>query len=432
MLVMPLRAQGLRSQISQLFIFGPGQDPLFLGGTADPNNPAAIQLHGNHFVPAASASNGTVISFITSAISGNVADFPFSSASGGTTFRFEGGAPVATSISPGPVFAERAQTMGRGRALLGFSYNTFSYASLRGVDLNNIQLTFTHENVTGPACDSIVGKSCDPMGVPTLENDLMAFNLALDIKVSLASFVLTYGISDHLDIGIALPVVSTTMSGHSEAQIIPFGGTTATHFFAGTPDNPVLTATRFIQGSATGLGDVAVRMKLGVHSSDQGSVAILMDGRFPTGSEKDLLGSGKFSGRLLGILSARYGSFSPHANIGYLYRAGQERNDMVLATGGFDDLLTPSIMLAADVISQFQVGDSKLVVPGIVNIEVPFKRTVRPSDIPDTRDDLINGSLGFKFMLGGGATLVTNALLPLNRGGLRPNVLYTFGVEYNF
>ena len=93
------RAQGLRDQISQLFIFGPGQDPLFLAGTADPSNPANIQVHGTHFIPSAAAGNGSIIDFITTAISGNVADFPFSAASGGTTFRFEGGAPVATSIS---------------------------------------------------------------------------------------------------------------------------------------------------------------------------------------------------------------------------------------------------------------------------------------------------------------------------------------------
>src|SRR5512147_1587377 len=244
MLSTPLMAQGLRDQISQLFIFGPGEDPLFLAGTADPNNPASIQLHGTHFIPSASAGNGTIISFITSAVSTNVADFPFSAASGGTTFRFEGGAPVATSTSPGPVFAERAQTLGRGRTLVGFAYSSFRYASLRGVDLDNLQLTFTHQNVTGPTCDSIVGRSCTPMGVPTLENDIMPFTLALDIHVSVASFVLTYGISDRLDIGVALPLVTTSLSGHSFAQIIPFGGTTATHFFAGTPANPVLGASR--------------------------------------------------------------------------------------------------------------------------------------------------------------------------------------------
>src|SRR4051812_45791189 len=45
--------QGLRDKISQLFIFGGGADPLFLAGSADPNNPASIRAHGEHFVPAA-------------------------------------------------------------------------------------------------------------------------------------------------------------------------------------------------------------------------------------------------------------------------------------------------------------------------------------------------------------------------------------------
>jgi hypothetical protein len=432
MLCAPLRAQGLRSQIGQLFIFGPGEDPLFLAGTADPNNPASIQIHGTHFIPSAVSSNGTVISFITGAISTNVADFPFSSASGGTTFRFEGGVPVATSTSPGPVFAERAQTLGSGRVLMGFAYNSFRYSTLRGVDLNNILLTFTHENVTGPACDSIVGASCDPQGVPTLENDVMAFNLALDIHVTVASFVLTYGLTDHLDFGIALPLVSTTLDGHSFAQIIPFGGTTATHFFAGTPQNPVLNASRFVQGSATGIGDVAARLKLNLHSSEHGGMAILADGRFPTGSETDLLGAGKFSGRLVGVVSGQFGSFAPHANVGYLYRTGKERNDAVVGTLGFDNQMAPWATVVVDLISQFQVGDSKLTLPGIVTITKPFLRTVNPSDIPDTRDDLVNASFGFKFTLNQGPSIITNALWPLNRGGLRPNVLYTLGVEYSF
>ena len=425
------QAQGLRDLVSQLFIFGPGQDPLFLAGTADPNNPASITVHGNHFVPSASAQNGTIISFITNAISGNVADFPFSSASGGTTFRFEGGVPVPTSVSPGPVFAERAQTLGRGRMLVGFSYNTFNYSSLRGVDLHNVNLTFTHENVTGPACDSVVGASCTPMGVPSLENDIMPFHLSLDVTVQLATFVVTYGVSDRLDIGIALPIVSTSLVAQSEAQIIPFGGTTAAHFFAGTPSNPVLTASRFVQGSATGLGDAAVRMKINLRHSDQSSLAVLLDGRFPTGSESDLLGAGKFSGRALGIVSVRFGAFSPHANLGYLFKAGKQHNDAVVATAGFDQLLAPWVTLAADVISQLQVGDSKLTMPGIVTITKPYLRTVRPSDIPDIRDDLVNGSFGFKFTTGG-PTIITNALFPINHGGLRANLLWTLGAEYNF
>ena len=431
MLCTPLRAQGLRDQISQLFIFGPGEDPLFLAGTAA-NPSQAIAIHGKHFEPSASTQNGTVISFITNAISGNVADFPFSSASGGTTFRFEGGTPVPTSTSTGPVFAERGQTLGGGRVLVGFSYNTFRYTSLRGVDLHNVNLTFTHENVTGAKCDSIFGQSCTPMGVPSFENDIMPFQLSLDINVTLASFVLTYGVTDHLDIGIALPLVSTSLVGHSVANIIPFGGDSAFHYFAGTATNPVLSATRFVQGSATGLGDVAVRVKLNLHNSDQSSVAILADGRFPTGSEQDLLGAGQFSGRLVAVVSGRFGAFSTHADVGYLRRVGAFRNDAVLATLGFDHLMAPAVTLAVDMISQLQVGNNKLTVPGPVTYTVPFQRTVQTSDIPDIRDDLINGSFGLKFTLSGGPTIITNALVPLNRGGLRPDVLYTLGLEYGF
>src|SRR5438105_129912 len=106
----------LRSKISQLFIFGAGGTPLVLGGSADPSNPANIQAHGQHFVPSAVAENGSLIGFITSAISANIGNVPIATTSGGVTFRFEGGIPVKTSLSLGPIFAERAQTLGRGRA----------------------------------------------------------------------------------------------------------------------------------------------------------------------------------------------------------------------------------------------------------------------------------------------------------------------------
>src|SRR5262249_19201951 len=95
---------GLRSKIAHLFIFGDGQNPLFLAGTADTSNPASIRSHGSHFVPSAVSENASIIGFLTDAISENVSNIPIGSTSGGETFRFEGGVPVKTSISAGPVF----------------------------------------------------------------------------------------------------------------------------------------------------------------------------------------------------------------------------------------------------------------------------------------------------------------------------------------
>src|SRR5437660_10467480 len=158
--VSPLHAQGLRDKISQLFIFADGKDPLFLGGTA--GSDSATALHADHFVPSAVSDNGTLIASIGTAISQNVATLPVSATSGGATSRFEGGVPVPTSGSPGSVSGERAQTLGRGRVFVGANVNRLHLETLRGVSLNDIQMTFTHENVTGARCDSIVGASCTP------------------------------------------------------------------------------------------------------------------------------------------------------------------------------------------------------------------------------------------------------------------------------
>src|SRR3712207_7193832 len=60
--------------------------------------------------------------------------------------------------------------------------------------------------------------------------------------------------SDRVDVGVVLPLVSTSLAGQSVAQIVPFGPT-VNHFFAGTVDAPILTASRTVSGSATGAGD---------------------------------------------------------------------------------------------------------------------------------------------------------------------------------
>jgi hypothetical protein len=425
-------AQGLRGKISDLFIFGSGQTALFLAGSGDPNNPASARAHGSHFIPSASAENSAVITFITDALGRNVANVPIGSTSGSETFSFAGGVPVRTSLSAGPIFAERPQTLGRGRVLAGVNRSGFRFATIRGVDMHNIELTFTHQNSDFPGCSTTFGDDCAKYGVPSFENDNIAVNLNLDIDVKVNSFYMTYGVSDKLDIGLVVPVVEANFSGQSRAEIRPFGGTTANHYFAGTPSNPTLTAERETLGSATGLGDIALRVKANLRSTDRASVGILLDGRFPTGSEKDLLGAGKFSGRALAIIASRFGDFSPHVNVGFLHRAGETQNDAVLGTLGFDHRLSNDVTLAADLVSELQVGDSHLELPATVHYDAPFQRSLDPTDIPDIRDDIVNGSFGFKIRAAKNLTGVLNTLFPLNRGGLRANLTYTAGLEYTF
>ncbi len=433
LLASPLRAQGLEDRITQLFIFGEGDEVLFLGGSAAAANPQ-VSVHGDHFVPAAVSGNATIISFLTSSISSNVSNIPVSASSGGETFRFEGATPVRTSISPGPIYAERAQTLGSGRLYVNLSRTGLHYETLRGVPLDAVPLTFTHTNVDFPNCDAIFGGDCTRYGIPEFENETIDFTLGLGVTVDVTAFALTYGVSDKIDLGVVLPFVKTSLRGTSTATIIPFGGSGGPppHFFSGTEDEPVLTASRFVEGTSSGLGDVSARVKVKLRDATPVSLAVLAEGRFPTGSEEDLRGSGAVALRGLGIISARLGDFSPHANVGYQYRGRERDPDVFLLTAGFDQLLAPWATLAADLITEFPVGTSEIPVPGDVVLEEPFRRTISTSTIPDRRDDIINASLGLKLTIPRAVTVVTNGAFPLNRGGMRPDVLWTVGAEYTF
>ena len=427
----PASAQGIRGLISELFIFGTGQDPLFLAGTA---GATTVQAHAGHFIPSAVESNGSLISFLTTAIGTNVSNIPLSSTSAGITFRFEGGVPVATSTSPGPIIAERAQTLGRGRVFIGANHSVLNFKSLRGVDLNNLRLNFTHVNADFPGCDATFGDDCTKIGVPVLENEVIELDLSMDLDVRATTFVLTYGLLDFVDIGVAVPVISTSLAGTSNAQVVPFpfNRTTAAHFFGGTEDEPDLFAQQSVTGSASGLGDIATRLKIGFGSSSNARFAILGDARWATGDAEDLLGAGDFSIRGLGIVSAQFGNFSPHANVGYVHRRDSLQNDAVLATVGFDHLMAPWAMIAVDLVSELQVGDNSLVLPQPLNIDEPFIRVINPTTIPDVRDDIVSASVGMKFVTGSGLTIIANSIWPLNDGSLRPHVMWTAGLEYSF
>lgn len=450
LLALPLRAQshehdhetsgtgvehGLRAKFSDLFIFGPGSDPLFLAGSAGASNPASIQAHGTHFIPAAAASNGSVIGFITQALGSSLASLPLSATTSGETFRFEGGVPVSTATSAGPIFAERAQTLGRGRLLVGLSRSSIGFRALRGVPLSDLPITFTHENVTeaeSPGCGQTAGDDCGKMGVPTLENEVIQVNLDLDLHVTATSLNLTYGIRNRIDVGVVVPVVESDFHGASQAQVIPFGGPTAVHFFAGTPQNPVLSASRESAGSAFGVGDVAARVKVDASPNPRVGLALLADVRLPTGDVDNFIGSGRFSARGVLVASTTLAATTPHVNLGYLARGGGTLNDAVLTTVGFDQLISRRVTLAADVSAELQVGPNRLTLPGVVQYDAPFRRTVRPTTIPDMRDDLVNASVGMKFVTASKVTGIANLLVPLNSGGLRPHATYTIGAEYAF
>src|SRR5512147_1085067 len=126
--------QGLRQKLELgLFSFGSCGEPLCLPALVTAGN-----AHGRHFIPSAEAGNAAIIAFLGSAIGSNVSNIPISATTSGVTYSFEGGAPVRTNVSGGPIFAERAQTLGRGRVLIGANASSIHFNTLRGIPLSSL------------------------------------------------------------------------------------------------------------------------------------------------------------------------------------------------------------------------------------------------------------------------------------------------------
>lgn len=414
----PLVGQTPRDVITKLFTFGTCGQPLCLDL---PSNPQTDTIHAGHFIPALETSGGTVISFIGSAIGFSVSNTLVSSSSGGSTFRFEGGVPVKTSTSAGPVFGERVQTLGRGHWFVGMGLTQVTYARLRGIPLDKIVFNFAHEN----------RPPYDTLGLPPLERDYIQMHLSMEANILVAALSATYGIANGVDLGLTIPLVRTSVSGSSTAQIFLVGGDTL-HRFSGTGANPVLTASSSAAGIASGLGDVEARLKIRLTQSDRFGVAVLGSARFATGDENNLLGAGAFSGRGLGVVSAQFRDFSPHGYIGYTVRGGSLQNNSVEANVGFDNLVAPWATMAVDLLGSWQTGASKIDVPQPLEYTQPYRYTLEVTNIPSRRDDFMSFSVGFKFRTRRGIQIVTNALFPLRDAGLQPNVQLTGGLEYSF
>lgn len=412
----PLSAQqGVRGRIAELLSFGSCGEPLCLDNSVNATNG-----HGRHFIPDIIARNGAIVDFLADAIAANASNLPLSATGSGVTFRFVGGLPVRTSSSLGPVFGERAQTLGRGRLVVGSNISGTSFSSLRGVPLDELILNFAHDDVDPPG-----------LGRPVRENDILQVRLDLNVNLLVTTFFTTFGLSDAVDVGVAVPIVHTGLTGRSLGIILPFGIPTS-HFFAGDSANPVLTARASTFGFATGVGDVALRLKANLRSSERFAAAFMGDARLPTGNEDDLTGSGHFGMRGLFLASSRLGSVSPHVNLGYDLRTGQGRSDAILATGGFDQPMSDWATLAVDVITEWQVGSGALRLPEAIHYEYPVERTIVPTNIPNLKDHRAHGSFGMKFRVLGGPILVANALVPLRRGGLESRFVWTLGLDGNF
>lgn len=416
LLATPISAQSLRSRFNQLFVFGDCGVPMCLAGSVETG-------HAGHYVPfGAESTNATtrgLLGSLQGSILTSISNIPASLGSGGATVVFVQGLPVTTPVSSGPILGERAPTLGRHRLLIGVNLTGGRFDRLRGLPLRRVELNFIHEDVGNPG-----------LGDPSFENDVITVTPDIHLTLLATSLFATYGLTNFLDLGVVVPVIHASLRGRSVA-VINCGTQCFFHFF-GTPTSQQLQDTASVRGSATGLGDITLRSKLALLTRGRWTFSILAEARLPSGREADLLGEGHLGLRAQAIGSATWGAFTGHANAGYFARGGANLNDAALATVGFDVLATSWLTLAADAASQWQIGREPFSLGGTKHFDFPVPREVALSNVPNRRDDRLDGSLGIKLSNNRGLTGLANIYVPLRSAGLQAPLIWTLGAQYDF
>lgn len=406
--------------------------------------------HGEHYFPSATRANSELTPALNSMIASNISSFPLSSTTAGVTFDFSSGRPERITESLGPIFAEKAETIGKGKINLGVSYTYLSMDTFRGLSLGDMSYTFTHQDIS-PETGELEPEGSNSLGYPAVESDFMVISPNLDINSSIFAFYFTAGITDNLDIGIALPIIQLSMEGTATAAITSFtfgqivpdnpDAQGAAHRFGGSQLNPVLQSSMDYNYTTNGIGDIAVRLKYHFLKGTGINVATLVDVRIPTGDETNFLGTGDLNTRVMAIVSGAPSTFNPHLNIGYDSRGGSLDSDEVEFVLGFDQKLSDTFTLAAEVLGTFDLNEDEAIVlsPGSVEIVEFFnndsnlgqaQRVIDLSNIPDQSfDNTLDLAFGFRAAPSDKISLMGNVLIPLNDDGLRSSVVPTIAVN---
>ncbi len=420
-LIQPANGQTLRNKIENIFssvleiqLAGPGQ-------------------HGRHFRPANVAVSAATIGASSSFITTNISSFPLGSTQAGLTFDFSGGRPVPTSTSMGPIFSERAQTIGRGRFNVAFNFNFLNLAKLRGLETDAIRFTFTHQDVAAPG-----------LGDSPNEFDTIDLRPNLDLDATILAFFATVGITNRLDFSIAVPYVNVSLQAEPLAELQSFTfvtNDTANHSFGEDPTNPVLTSRPgALSEDATGVGDIALRAKYHILRGKNLDLAGLLEYRLPTGDEDNFLGTGSPTIRAGLVASSIFGDFGPHLNLAYEHRGGSLDLDEIELFLGYDQKLAEKVTFAFDLLAEFEIGApvAALQFQQTAHIERrvsngTLSREVSLTNLPSfNHDHNINASLGLKYNPRQEIILIGNVMVPLNDGGLRSDFITTAGFQVGF
>lgn len=278
---------------------------------------------------------------------------------------------------------------------------------------------------------------------PWFEGDIIRADLSVDLQSRTTVLVANYGLSDRIDVGVAVPFQQIDLAARIDTRVERLASAVdpfVIHIFEGNSDTAVFRES----GSANGLGDVVLRGKYNFLRSSGGALAAGVDLRLPTGDEADLLGTGARQAKLYLIASGPARRFSPRASLGYTFSSGGSDftgtlPDEINYSAGFDAALHSRVTLTADVLGRRLRDASRLVesertfnftqrlTPTLVQQAVRVTPEARTGDL-----DLLIGAAGVKINPVGRLLVSASVLFSIGNAGLQDKLTPVFGLDYSF
>jgi hypothetical protein len=424
------------------------------GGPLDDTDTGTFK-HVVHF----QSSSLSSFSPLTAEIGTQLSQLPLTSPASGFIYSLGAtGGITATTQNFGPILSERAQTIGKHRLFVGFSYQYFNFDKVDGVNLKHFGAVFTHEPEACLPNNPTLTCASDGQVLPT--KDFVETSNRIDLKVHQFTAVGTLGITDRFDLSVAIPILDVRMDMGSDATIISFETATdnppccvhqfdpsqpieqGEHLFPANPQFGNNHASFFRATSAAGIGDVTFRGKYELLKREKMGVAAGLDVRVPTGDELNFLGSGTWGVRPFGAISFS-GRFAPRANIGYLFNGDSvlggnisentsDRLPSVLTYSfGADYGISPRLSLSGDFLGQTLINAKRIT--GVTFTDF-FKQNTVPNISAASRANVNQASLaaGAKINPFGKLLVTANVLFRVNDAGLHSKPVPLIGLSYTF
>ena len=329
---------------------------------------------------------------ISRALRINLATLPVTTSSGGFVYRLnpELGTVERASETFGPFFVERALTAGLRQASFGLTFQHVVFSSLDGANLRDGTLVTTANQFVDERA---------PFDVDAL---------ALNIDAAIATLYGNVGVSERMEIGFAVPMISLRVDG---SRVNTYRGRRSRRRPRARGRRP-----RRHRGADQHT----------VYDEDGAGVATAVDVRLPTGHEEDLLGAGSTSVKFAAIGSLERGHTSGHANLGISFGGLAHE---VSYGGALALAATPRVTVTGELLGRWLDSFGHIMPlaaphPALVGVE-----TIRLT--PDTSTlHIITLVPGVKWNVSDTWVLAANVSLPLTSGGLTSRFTPFVGLDY--